>query len=151
MKTIFFFKDYTISRPFLMKPAEEIGKADGSKISSRASISSPTPPRYIPKIDQDPEYKSIYRRPPLPSQPIVPAGRPTNRQPYSIYDPSHQTIPICYPEQHPPSHRGNYWMDKGNRDRFGQVNAKNEQDSFQLLDTRLHHDSVIGKPPPVTR
>ncbi|XP_043591036.1 uncharacterized protein LOC122571410 isoform X5 [Bombus pyrosoma] len=64
------YKDFPRERPKIVKPEDEIGRADGTKISSP----SPTP-RFTSKIDQDPEYKSkyldyqrdhpVYRKPPL--------------------------------------------------------------------------------------
>ncbi|XP_033179160.1 uncharacterized protein LOC100744309 isoform X3 [Bombus impatiens] len=64
------YKDFPRERPKIVKPEDEIGRADGTKISSP----SPTP-RFTSKIDQDPEYNSkyldyqrdhpVYRKPPL--------------------------------------------------------------------------------------
>ncbi|XP_060819920.1 uncharacterized protein LOC132909235 isoform X3 [Bombus pascuorum] len=64
------YKDFPRERPKIVKPEDEIGRADGTKISS------PSPTfRFTSKIDQDPEYKSkyldyqrdhpVYRKPPL--------------------------------------------------------------------------------------
>ena len=72
----FSFKDFPRERPKLMKPEDEIGRADGSKVSS-----SPVQTKFSTKIDQDPEYKSkyldlprerpLYRKPPLALRPVV--------------------------------------------------------------------------------
>ncbi|XP_070172349.1 uncharacterized protein [Polyergus mexicanus] len=69
------YKDFPRERPKLAKPDDEIGRADGSKVSS------PSRSKFFMKIDQDPEYQSkyldyprdrpVYRKPP----PIL---RPTN-------------------------------------------------------------------------
>ncbi|XP_029172783.1 uncharacterized protein LOC114941809 isoform X2 [Nylanderia fulva] len=69
------YKDFPRERPKLAKPEDEIGRADGSKVSS------PSRSKFSMKIDQDPEYQSkyleyprdrpIYRKPP-------PLLRPTN-------------------------------------------------------------------------
>ncbi|KAK2584923.1 hypothetical protein KPH14_002519 [Odynerus spinipes] len=42
----------------------------------------------------------------------------------------------------------NYWMNSENSERFGCVNAAEDQDAFQVLNTRVHEDSIVGKPPP---
>lgn len=62
-------QDFPRERPTIVKPEDEIGRADGSKIPS-----SPTN-KFSKKIDKDPEYKSkyvdyqrdhlVYRKPPL--------------------------------------------------------------------------------------
>ncbi|XP_076175539.1 uncharacterized protein LOC143150865 isoform X3 [Ptiloglossa arizonensis] len=64
------YKDFPRERPKIVKPEDEIGRADGSKIPS-----SPTT-KFSTKIDQDPEYKSkyldyqrdhsVYRKPSMP-------------------------------------------------------------------------------------
>ncbi|XP_071857293.1 uncharacterized protein isoform X1 [Bombus fervidus] len=64
------YKDFPRERPKIVKPEDEIGRADGTKISSPSPTS-----RFTSKIDQDPEYKSkyldyqrdhpVYRKPPL--------------------------------------------------------------------------------------
>lgn len=41
----------------------------------------------------------------------------------------------------------NYWLDNDNSERFGTVNAAEDQDAFQILQTRVHEDNVVGKPP----
>lgn len=74
---VFFSQDFPRERPKLLKPEDEIGRADGSKVSN----SSPSHSRFKTKIDQDPEYKSIYldptkerpvyHRPPLSLRPSV--------------------------------------------------------------------------------
>lgn len=45
----------------------------------------------------------------------------------------------------------NYWMNNENSERFGCVNAAEDQDAFQVLNTRIHEDSIIGKPPPSSK
>ncbi|XP_014488517.1 PREDICTED: uncharacterized protein LOC106751840 [Dinoponera quadriceps] len=69
------YKDFPRERPRISKPDDEIGRADGSKVSS------PSRSRFATKIDQDPEYKSkyleyprdrpIYRKPPAMLRPTV--------------------------------------------------------------------------------
>ncbi|KAH0554039.1 hypothetical protein KQX54_007185 [Cotesia glomerata] len=67
------YKDFPRERPKLLKPEDEIGRADGSKVNSS------NPGKFSTKIDQDPEYKSmyldrgqpIYRKPPLSRRPSV--------------------------------------------------------------------------------
>lgn len=61
-------KDFPRERPKIVKPDDEIGRADGSKVSS------PSRSKFSLKLDQDPEYQSkyleyprdrpIYRKPP---------------------------------------------------------------------------------------
>lgn len=70
-------QDFPRHRPILMKPEDEIGRADNTKMAS-----SPTQPKFATKIDHDPEYKSIYfgrsvyRKPPLSLRsPVVLSGR----------------------------------------------------------------------------
>ncbi|XP_053979117.1 uncharacterized protein LOC128876625 isoform X2 [Hylaeus volcanicus] len=48
------YKNFPRERPKIVKPEDEIGRADGSKVPS-----SPTT-KFATKIDQDPEYKSKY-------------------------------------------------------------------------------------------
>ncbi|XP_014610015.1 PREDICTED: uncharacterized protein LOC106789947 [Polistes canadensis] len=47
--------------------------------------------------------------------------------------------------------KDNYWINNNNSERFGCVNAAEDQDAFQVLKTRVHEDSIIGKPPPSNR
>ncbi|KAF7388565.1 hypothetical protein HZH68_012507 [Vespula germanica] len=47
--------------------------------------------------------------------------------------------------------KDNYWINNNNSERFGCVNAAEDQDAFQVLNTRIHEDSIIGKPPPSNR
>ncbi|XP_057328368.1 uncharacterized protein LOC130669461 [Microplitis mediator] len=68
------YKDFPRERPKLLKPEDEIGRADGSKVNSLNSAG-----KFPTKIDQDPEYKSkyidrdrpIYRKPPLSRRPSI--------------------------------------------------------------------------------
>ncbi|XP_058803892.1 serine/arginine repetitive matrix protein 2-like isoform X2 [Phymastichus coffea] len=45
----------------------------------------------------------------------------------------------------------NHWLDNDNGECFGTVNAAEDQDAFQVLHTRVHEESVVGKPPPGNR
>lgn len=47
--------------------------------------------------------------------------------------------------------KDNYWINNNNSERFGCINAAEDQDAFQVLNTRIHEDSIIGKPPPSNR
>ena len=40
-----------------------------------------------------------------------------------------------------------HWLDNDNGDCFGAINAADDQDAFQILHTRVHNDSLVGKPP----
>ncbi|XP_043258873.1 uncharacterized protein LOC122401040 [Colletes gigas] len=48
------YKDFPRERPKIVKPEDEIGRADGSKVPSSPAT------KFSTKIDQDPEYKSKY-------------------------------------------------------------------------------------------
>ncbi|XP_019886791.2 uncharacterized protein LOC105278065 isoform X2 [Ooceraea biroi] len=77
------YKNFSRERPKIVKPDDEIGRADGSKVTS------PSRSKFSMKIDQDPEYQSkylredyprdrpIYRKPPLMLRPtgISSSGR----------------------------------------------------------------------------
>lgn len=39
----------------------------------------------------------------------------------------------------------NYWI-SNNSEQFGFTNAAQDQDAFQILNTRVHEDNVCGKP-----
>lgn len=70
--------------------------------------------------------------------------------------PQHQELlrPPIRERSHSSSRRresNNYWMDNDNGERFGTVNAAEDQDAFQILQTRVHEDNVVGKPPLGTR
>ncbi|XP_003426520.1 uncharacterized protein LOC100677861 [Nasonia vitripennis] len=222
------YKDFPRERPKLLKPEDEIGRADGSKVSN----ASPSHSRFKTKIDQDPEYKSIYldpakerpvyHRPPMSLRPSdnsssrssvqmrgptqldgyhyqrrdsrrsdaplseirsqyvnygqvprveslrMPANlrlegnidlEPEYRNAYgSTQDyrrDSHQSVQPNYnPKRRDRSlsasrrKDSNYWIDNDNRDLFGTINAAEDQDAFQVLQTRVHEESVVGKPPP---
>ncbi|XP_034946885.1 uncharacterized protein [Chelonus insularis] len=66
------YKDFPRERPKLLKPEDEIGRADGSKVHLSSSSG-----KFSTKIDQDPEYKSkyldrdrpVYRKPPMSRRP----------------------------------------------------------------------------------
>ncbi|XP_048514581.1 uncharacterized protein LOC105684273 isoform X2 [Athalia rosae] len=233
------FKDFPRERPKLMKPGDEIGRSDGSKIPS-----SPARSKFNTKIDMDPEYKSkfldfakespVYRKPPLALRPSGPAGNlsycnsldrlssrnlngfnpsrsgqrsavsgagnvsrfyeatsevksqyvpygniprvesikmPANLQLEGNIDlqPEYRNAYCTKRSYHVPSggeprmhrrrersssesrRRDNYWTDNNNRENFGRINAGEDQDAFQILNTRVHEDSVVGKPPSGTR
>ncbi|XP_046423514.1 uncharacterized protein LOC124181220 [Neodiprion fabricii] len=229
------FKDFPRERPRLMKPDDEIGRSDGSKISS----SSPTRAKFSTKIDMDPEYKSkyldyskdspVYRKPPLALRPsgrnsgLIDSvertarnlgsgnrsSRPRNdardenfRQklfeattevrsqyvPYgniprveSVKMPAHlqlegsidlqpeyrnayctqrnHHLPTGEPRMHrrrersssESRRRDNYWTNNNNTENFGRPNPGDDQDAFQVLQTRVHEDSLVGKPPSGSR
>lgn len=48
-------------------------------------------------------------------------------------------------------HRDNLWTSNYNGENFGHVNASADQDAFQVLRTRVHEDTVVGKPPSGSR
>ncbi|CAL7943591.1 unnamed protein product [Xylocopa violacea] len=204
------YKVFPRERPKIIRPEDEIGRADGSKISSL-----PTP-KFTTKIDQDPEYKSkyldyqrdypIYRKPPLalrsaliPSEhstrfgkqeckrhdqeftsevraQYVPYGRiprvETLKMPANLrlegnldlepeyriaYCTKHDTKLQTETRMHRRRDRSlsasrrkeNYWMN--NAERFGFTNAAQDQDAFQVLNTRIHEDNVYKKPPAGSR
>lgn len=209
------YKDFPRERPKLVKPEDEIGRADGSKVSS-----SPVHTKFSSKIDQDPEYKSIYldlsrerplhRKPPLRPV-VVSSGRTSaNASRMSFHEPrrhdleatsevrsqyvSYGQIPRVEtlrmpanlrlegnldlePEyknaycsrpslsvfNEPRMHRhrerslsasrkkDNYWVNNNNSEQFGRINAADDQDAFQVLSTRVHEESIVGKPPSGSR
>ncbi|XP_012284520.1 uncharacterized protein LOC105701937 [Orussus abietinus] len=79
------YRDFPRERPKLARPEDEIGRADGSKVSSSPALS-----RFSTKIDLDPEYKSkylqdakdagdakdrlVFRKPPTTSRPSPLSG-----------------------------------------------------------------------------
>ncbi|KAG7205450.1 hypothetical protein KM043_007440 [Ampulex compressa] len=211
------YKDFPRERPKILKPEDEIGRADGSKVPS-----SPTHSKFSTKIDQDPEYKSkyldyprerpVYRKPPASLRPtLVPSGRSSaglskslrqdfRRQDYeatsevraqyvpyghvprvetlkmpaslrlegnldlepeyrNAYCTKHDNRPCDEPRMHrgrdrsssASRRRENYWMNNDHSERFGRVNAAQDQEAFQVLNTRIHEESVVGKPPPASR
>ncbi|XP_043287622.1 uncharacterized protein [Venturia canescens] len=200
------YKDFPRERPKLMRPEDEIGRADGSKIHPVQS-----PSKFPTKIDQDPEYNStllnmerpVYRKPPLSLKPSASAsssafeGRATRefrgnevtseiRSQYVPYGnlPRVETLRMpanlrlegdidLQPEyreaycagressvaNEPRMHRhrdrslsasrrrDNLWITNNNGEQFGSVNAADEQDAFQVLNTRIHSENVVAKPP----
>lgn len=190
-----------------MRPEDEIGRADGSKIHSAQS-----PSKFATKIDQDPEYNStllnmdrpVYRKPPLCLKPSASASsisafdsranrefRPneatseirsqyvsygnmprveTLRMPANLRLEGHIDLQPEYREAYcagrernvanePRMHRhrdrslsasrrrDNLWITHNNGEQFGSVNAADEQDAFQILNTRIHSENVVAKPP----
>lgn len=207
---IFLLQNFPRERPKIVKPEDEIGRADGSKVPS-----SPTS-KFSTKIDQDPEYKSkyldyqrdhpVYRKPPLTLRStVVPSehyaafgGDDTKRCNYDLtsevrsqYVP-YGRIPKVEPLRMPSSlrlegnldlepeyrmayctkrenqcvnqkmHRRrdhslsasrrkeNHWINN-NTDQFDCANTVQNQNAFQVLNTRIHEDSVCGKPPSGSR
>ncbi|XP_017756455.1 PREDICTED: uncharacterized protein LOC108548152 [Eufriesea mexicana] len=205
------YKNFPRERPKIVKPEDEIGRADGSKISS-----SPTP-KFPTKIDQDPEYKSkyldyqgdypVYRKPPLNMRSTfappehgtrfgrqeckrhdheftsevraqyIPYGHiprvetlkmPTNLRLEGNLDlePEYRTAyctkreNLLQAEQRMHRRRDrslsasrpkeNYWI-SNKAEQFGFANAAQDQDAFQVLNTRVHEDNVCGKPPTNSR
>ncbi|CAL1679477.1 unnamed protein product [Lasius platythorax] len=212
------YKDFPRERPKFAKPDDEIGRADGSKVSS------PSRSRFSMKIDQDPEYHSkyldyprdrpVYRKPPPILRPTNVSsgrgsayfGRPVHRQECRTfeYEPTSevrsQYVPYGYiprvetlkmpanlrlegtfdlqPEyrnaycakydrqscaepktiygrgDRSPSatkRREHYWFKNDNTGQCDKTIAAQEQNAFSLLDTRMHEEHVIGKPPPASR
>ncbi|XP_076661469.1 uncharacterized protein LOC143365295 isoform X2 [Halictus rubicundus] len=203
------YKNFPRGRPKIIKPEDEIGRADGSKVSS-----SPTS-KFSTKIDQDPEYKSkyldyqrdhpVYRKPPLtlrstlvPPEYCAPyAKQDSKRCDYELTsEVRSQYVPYgCVPKVEPlrmpsslrlegnidlePEYRmayctkresqcanprmhrrrdhslsasrrkENHWIH--NADQFDRVNTVQDQNAFQILNTRIHEDSVCGKPPSGSR
>ncbi|XP_046142192.1 uncharacterized protein LOC114874602 isoform X2 [Osmia bicornis bicornis] len=204
------YKDFPRERPKIVKPEDEIGRADGSKISS-----SPTH-KFTAKIDQDPEYKSkyldyqrdypVYRKPPpsvrstlIPTEhsprfvrqgsrrhdyeltsevqsQYVPYGRiprvETLKMPANLrlegnidLEPEYRTAyctkrdyQLCTePRMHrrrdrslsASRHKENYWINS-NVEQFGYKNAAQDQNAFQIVNTRVHEDTICEKPPPPT-
>ncbi|XP_033231747.1 uncharacterized protein LOC117182751 [Belonocnema kinseyi] len=211
------YKVFPRERPKLMKPEDEIGRADGSKISS-----SPVHIKFASKIDQDPEYKSkyldsshdrpVYRKPPLTLKPAlvsssrasanasrmsfqesrrheqelksevksqyVPYGQiprvETVRMPTNLhlegnldlnpeyknaYCSKRESLVSNEPRMHRHRQRNisasknkdNYWRNNNNSEQFGRINAADDQDAFQILSTRVHEESIVGKPPTGSR
>lgn len=198
------YKDFPRERPKIIKPEDEIGRADGSKI-----LSSPTL-KFVRKIDQDPEYKSKYldyqrdcRKSPLSSRSTFNSsqyGVRFGRQDCKRYD--HEITSEVRAQYIPYGHiprieslkmpanlrlegnldlepeyktaycvkrenqlqadqrmhrrrdrslsasrrKENYWINN-NSEQFGFTNAAQDQDAFQILNTRVHEDNVCGKPP----
>ncbi|XP_043514710.1 uncharacterized protein LOC122531139 [Frieseomelitta varia] len=203
------YKDFPRERPKIIKPEDEIGRADGTKISP-----SPTP-KFTSKIDQDPEYKSkyldyqrdypVYRKPPLNLRSTyatpehtrfgrqeckrhdheftsevraqyIPYGHiprvETLKMPANLrlegnlnLEPEYRTAYCTKREsqlQNEPrtchrrdrslsasKRKENYWIN--NAEQFGFTNAAQDQDAFQVLNTRVHEDNICGKPPTGSR
>lgn len=193
-------------RPKSLKPEDEIGLADGTKVHSTVN-----PGKFQTKIDRDPEYKSkyvdkdrqVYRKPPPALRPTVGATGfgtrivPDLRQYEATSEVRAQYVPYghvprvetlrmapnlrsegnmdlqpeyrdayCTRREYPIveqryKHRErslsaskrheNNWMCNNNGEQFGMVNAEHDQDAFQVLQTRVHNDSIVGKPPIITR
>ncbi|XP_076246760.1 uncharacterized protein LOC143186840 isoform X2 [Calliopsis andreniformis] len=165
------YKDFPRGRPTIAKPEDEIGRADGSKISS-----SPTN-KFLKKIDQDPEYKSkymdyqkdhpVYRKPPLAVRssmfpPEHNAGFEGNLNLEPEYRTAYCTKRESQLHTEPRMHRRrdrslsdgrrkeNYWMNN-NEEQFNCVNAAQGQNAFQVLNTKIHEDTVCGRPPSGSR
>ncbi|XP_017877428.1 uncharacterized protein LOC108623431 [Ceratina calcarata] len=204
------YKNFPRERPTIVKPEDEIGRADGSKIPSSPTSKFPT------KIDQDPEYKSkyldhqkdppVYRKPPLALRSTVaplehssrfgrqdckrrdeftsevraqyvPYGRiprvETLKMPANLrlegnldlepeYRMAYCTRRDSQLQTGARMHRGrdrslsgsrrkeNYWLNN-NAEQFGFMNAAEEQDAFQVLNTRVHEDNVCERPPSSSR
>ncbi|XP_011863411.1 PREDICTED: uncharacterized protein LOC105559602 isoform X2 [Vollenhovia emeryi] len=68
------YKDFPRERPKIAKPDVQIGRADGSKVTS------PSRSKFSTKIDQDPEYQSKYLE--------YPRDRPIYRKPPAIMRPT---------------------------------------------------------------
>lgn len=47
--------------------------------------------------------------------------------------------------------KDNYWKNNNNSEQFGRINAADDQDAFQILSTRVHEESIVGKPPTGSR
>ncbi|KYM96215.1 hypothetical protein ALC62_13267 [Cyphomyrmex costatus] len=204
------YKDFPRERPKIAKPETEIGRADGSKVTS------PSRSKFSIKIDQDPEYQSkyldyprdrpIYRKPPAMLRPtgvsssdrssacygksIPHEGRMYDYEPTSEvksqyvpygYVPRVETLKMpanlrlegnldlqpeyrnVYCARHdrqscddlrtirgrsdrsPITRKDHHWMSSGDK------TIAQGQDAFCVLDTRLHEESVTGKPPPASR
>ncbi|XP_015588038.1 uncharacterized protein LOC107264361 [Cephus cinctus] len=206
------YKDFPRERPRLIKPEDEIGRADGSKLSPLSTHS-----KFSSKIDMDPEYKSkyidfskerpIYRKPPMALRPGLASSRSSAsfdraahrvdnehtsevRSQYVSYGQIPRTESVKMPANlrlegsldlqpeyrnayctkqeaasydAPRMHRGrdrslsasrkrdNYWISNNNGNQFGAINATQDQDAFQVLNTKVHEGSVVGKPPTGTR
>ncbi|XP_011310681.1 uncharacterized protein [Fopius arisanus] len=192
------YRDFPRERPKLLKPEDEIGRADGSKVHPSSGSAT-----FRTKIDQDPEYKSkyidpdrpIYRKPPISMRhPIgssgfdrrlvpdlrshtstsevraqyVPHGHVPKveslRMPPTLRPEGHMNLQPEYRDAYcrrgsrinDPTHqatrrKSNNWLNNDNSEQFGSVNAQNDQDAFQVLQTRVHEENVVGKPPMVRR
>ncbi|XP_063976662.1 uncharacterized protein LOC135162298 [Diachasmimorpha longicaudata] len=192
------YRDFPRERPKLLKPEDEIGRADGSKIHPSSGSA-----RFRTKIDQDPEYKSkyldqdrpVYRKPPISLRPPIGSSGfdkrlvPDLRSHTSTSEVRAQYVPYGHvpkvetlrmpPTLRPegpmalqPEYRDAYcrrgnqindlrpqgttrrssnWLNNNNGEQFGLINAAHDQDAFQILQTRVHEDNVVGKPPMVRR
>lgn len=204
-------QDFPRERPKTVKPEDEIGRADGSKVSS-----SPTS-KFSTRIDQDPEYKSkyldyqrdhpVYRKLPLivrsslnssehgmrfgrqdlkrhdyeftseVQAQYVPYGHiprvETLKMPTHLrlegnldLEPEYRMAYCTKRENHlhtePRMHRRrdrslsasrrkeNYWINS-NAEHCDYINAAQDQDAFQVLNSRVHEDTLRTKPPPSGR
>ncbi|XP_015431263.1 PREDICTED: uncharacterized protein LOC107187634 [Dufourea novaeangliae] len=204
------YKDFPRERPRIVKPEDEIGRADGSKVPSSPAS------KFSTKIDQDPEYKSkyldyqrdhpVYRKPPItvrstlvPSEHCTGFGKPESKrydheftsEVRSQYVP-YGRVPRVEPLRIPSSLRlegnldlepeyrtayctkresqcadsnlqrrrdrslsasrrqGNHWTNS-NVEQFDSANVVQDQNAFQVLNTRIHEDNVCGKPPSGSR
>lgn len=161
------FQDFPRERPVIARPGGEIGLADGSKIPP-----SPRHARFAKKIDQDLEYKSIYLDPDRDrtiyrKAPLALRGSDhgsqvamTSSHRY-FYDPSTEVRTHYGPRVRVEGEgvdedtrsrrlgrpRANFWASGDVGEQFGRVNAAGEQNAFQVLQTRVHEESVVGKPP----
>ncbi|KAL0106952.1 hypothetical protein PUN28_015460 [Cardiocondyla obscurior] len=202
------YKDFPRERPKIAKPDVEIGRADGSKVTS------PSRSKFSIKIDQDPEYQSkyiehardrpVYRKPPVMLRPTVMSssgrssaciGKPIHQEYRAFeYEPTSevrsQYVPYGYVPRVEtlkmpanlrlegaldlqPEYR-NVYCTRYNRQSCDELRTahgrgdcspsarkerlwlsgqcdKNAQDAFRVLDTRIHEESITGKPPPASR
>ncbi|KAK0090368.1 hypothetical protein PV325_001142 [Microctonus aethiopoides] len=197
------FKDFPRERSKSLKPEDEIGRSDGSKVHLSSNHR-----KFSTKIDQDPEYKSKYldkdrslykkpvtssRRPSVSSltygRQIVPDLRQYNatsevrsqyipyghiprveslRKPVTLRPEGNMNLQPEYRDAYcgrrdstisnsndkhsdrsisASRRRDNNWINNDNGEQFGMINAEHDQDAFQVLQTRVHNENIIGKPP----
>lgn len=92
------------------------------------TLKMPTNLRLEGKLDLQPEYRNVY---------------------CATYNrPSCDDLRIIHgkDDRSPSARKEHYWSNSGNKTAVAQG-----QDAFCVLDTRIHEENVIGKPPPASR
>ncbi|XP_014205469.1 uncharacterized protein LOC106637273 [Copidosoma floridanum] len=143
--------------PARQQPLTEIRSqyVDYGPVPRTETLRAPANLRLEGNLDMEPEYRTAFRDH-RSSNPIQVAPAPSRRRSDRSLSASRRTTNgstkiINNNNNSNGNNNNNYWIDNDNGDRFGSVNAGDQQDAFQVLHTRLHEESVVGKPPPSNR
>ncbi|EZA56688.1 hypothetical protein X777_02292 [Ooceraea biroi] len=136
-------KNFSRERPKIVKPDDEIGRADGSKVTS------PSRSKFSMKIDQDPEYQSKYLREDYPRDRPIYRKPPLMLRPTGISSSGRSSTSDRSPSAS--RRRDKYWLSDTNVGQCDRMAVAQDLDAFRVLDTRFHDDNVTGKPPPASR